>query len=254
MTDRAEKKLGYDEREKRMVEEFAMKVFLDPQSTEEDRNKAKARLMNGGGQMTTVTLDGLNLPSTVLTEWLWANAVILYDRRSHDRKPVRCLETPTPQEKFINAMTLAQERWTELVAALGQERALQLAHAEWCLLEGKAHPIDPIWTFCEPPALSAQERLNEAMRRAQTAWEAYRDECKANGKPEPRPFYAFKPTLIVPGEPTQLESAASTASGVQPASGKTQSPAIPMSCDSSAPGTVTNSPLQPGQTDEQTRT
>jgi hypothetical protein len=211
MTDKARKKLGYDEREQRMLEEFAMTVFLDPESTDDDRNKARARLMRGGrGKgIATVTREGIEMSTPNLNEWVWTCAIVLRphiepDDLRHKRRP------PTLREKFVNAMALAQERWDALVVEDGQERALQLAHNEWRLLEGREHscgkPADPIWTFCEPPLLTAQERLDAAMRRAQTAWEAYCDECRTNGQPEPRPFYAFKPQLIVPRDRAEIDA------------------------------------------------
>lgn len=131
----------YDER--RVLEEYAMGVFLDPDATPEDREKAKQRLMRSAPEHAhdprTVTMgfDPSILTNEECNEMLW---IIGHAKRiAGVTKPtgVRAADEPTTREMLENALALAKVRWEQLVAE--------------CKAEGK-EPPSPVYLFAPIPA------------------------------------------------------------------------------------------------------
>ena len=168
MTSRG--KQTYSEREREAINEFAMKVYLSPDSTDEDREGAKQRLV---GTDSANTIDPAKLTTAELRELLRLIA----------------------KSKGLDA---AGNPWT---SANKRERAQQAYEELKRDLESARERLAAVWPeYFAPKALSLSlhEQLENAMAFAQECWDKLAAECRARGDREPQPFYAFAPTAIVP--------------------------------------------------------
>lgn len=98
--------MAYDE--KRALDEYAMRVFMDPSSSSLDREQAKQRLV---GSDHEANYDVLSVPERREMLWAWEK-VLDASNVNRSGKPL----PPTAREQLDNAMELAQARWEQLAA------------------------------------------------------------------------------------------------------------------------------------------